>query len=95
MIEVAEDVLALACWAVALTIFLYIMPKMREHNHWHVNGINVLGTFAGYLGFEAIADSHWLDLHYSVYLVGNALFPLGAALIIYGYWSQKKPSSAE
>ncbi len=88
MNQIAEITLALSCWSVAVTIYFYILPKMREHHGWHVMGLNVFGAFAGYLGFEAVADSAWIDAHYSFYLIGNAMFPLGASLVIYGYWHE-------
>jgi hypothetical protein len=90
MTQIAEITLALLCWALALMIFLYIMPIMRDKHSWHVMGINVFGMFAGYLGFEVVADSAWIDDHYAFYLIGNSLYPLGGLMIAYGYWNEAR-----
>jgi hypothetical protein len=85
MSEFFEMALASISWAVAFYIFLVLLPKMRDHAQWHITGLYLFGSFAGYLGCEAIAPSDWLDDHYWIYLTGNALFPLGAIAVIWGY----------
>jgi O-antigen ligase len=95
MIQIAEIALALACWIVALVLFLYIMPIMREKHSWHVMGVNVFGMFAGYLGCEVITDSAWINEHYSFYLIGNALFPLAGIMITYSYWQQGRKTKKD
>jgi hypothetical protein len=90
MLEIMEIMLAGACWAIALLIYFYIMPIMRDHQPWHVMGLNFFGAFAGYLGFEVVADTNWLDGHYGFYLMGNSMFPIAAALVIFGYWRKSR-----
>jgi len=88
MIQLVEILLAILCWGVAYMIYRHILPMMREHQSWHVMGLNVFGAFSGYLGFEVVADAAWLDAHYPFYLLGNAMFPIAAILVIYGYWRE-------
>jgi hypothetical protein len=94
MTDIAEVILALACWAVSFAIYFYILPKMREHHGWHVMGLNVFGAFGGYLGVEVITDSSWVDAHYNFYLFGNAMFPIAAGLVVYGYWRDTRMKRA-
>jgi hypothetical protein len=90
VIEFVEITLALWCWSVGFLIYFYLMPMLRARQPWHVSGLNFLGAFAGYLGFEIIADSAWIDGHYPVYLIGNGLFPLAATVVAVGYWRSLK-----
>jgi hypothetical protein len=88
MIQAIEIFLALLCWALAFVLYLYILPIMRAKQGWHVMSINVFGMFSGYLGFEFITDSAWIDDHYAFYLIGNSLFPIAGIMVTYGYWRE-------
>jgi mannose/fructose/N-acetylgalactosamine-specific phosphotransferase system component IIC len=89
MIDAIEILLALYCWAIGLLIFFYILPRIRHSHPWHVQGLNILGAFVGYLGFEIVADTRWLDDNYEFYLLGNSLFPIAATVIMWGYLRRK------
>jgi hypothetical protein len=86
MIQIAEIILGLSCFAVFFVLYGFILPRMLHTHMWHRQGANVLGVFSIYLGFEAMAPASFIDAYYWGYLVGNSLFPLGCIMIAFSYW---------
>jgi hypothetical protein len=88
MIKIAEIAIGLSCFAVVFVLYSWILPKMKNVHQWHIQGANVLGLFAIYLGWEVMLPSSLIDQYYWGYLAGNALFPLGCVMIAFNYWRQ-------